>query len=138
MLLRRLCTAAVVSSMGLLGLYGAGLYGGVAGAAKLTGTPIKIMNISQITDPTQGQPTPEAGAGVVAAAKSINAAGGINGHSLKVIVCNDQDNEATAANCARAAVSDGVVATVADNTEWGSAIIPILAAAGIATIGQLP
>jgi len=138
MLLRRLCTAAVVSSMGLLGLYGAGLYGGVAGAAKLTGTPIKIMNISQITDPTQGQPTPEAGAGVVAAAKAINAAGGINGHPIKVIVCNDQDNSNTAAGCARAAVADGVVAVVGDNTEWGNQIIPIIGASNIASIGSLP
>lgn len=96
------------------------------------------MNISQVTDPSQGQPTPEAPAGVQAAAKAINAAGGIKGHPIKVIVCNDTDTSSVASNCAREAVSDKVVATVGDNTEWGTDIVPILKSAGIASIGSLP
>jgi len=107
-------------------------------ASTASATPITIMNISQITDPSQGQPTPEAGAGVQAAAKAINAAGGIKGHPIKVIVCNDADTSSTAANCANEAVSDKVVATVGDNSEWGTEIVPILKSAGIASIGSLP
>src|SRR5271155_373699 len=109
-----------------------------AGTAGAAGAPIKIINISMVTSPVYGQPSPETPATIKAAASVINAAGGLDGHPIKVIVCDDKGNLNDAANCAREAVSDGVVAAVGDNSPTGTAIDPILESAGIATIGPNP
>ena len=49
-----------------------------------------------------------------AAARAINAAGGVNGHPLVVDSCNDQGDPNLSATCARKMVSDHVVATFGD------------------------
>jgi branched-chain amino acid transport system substrate-binding protein len=107
-------------------------------AAELTGEPIRVMQIAQITDAATGTPTPEVLAGAEAAAASINAAGGIDGRPIEVVSCDDEADSNTAAECAREAVSEGVVATVGNNTEHGDVVDPILEEAGIASIGPNP
>jgi branched-chain amino acid transport system substrate-binding protein len=104
----------------------------------LNGAPIKLLLIGQITDPVQGQPVPEVASGAMAAADAINAVGGIHGRPLQITVCDDADNENKATTCAREAASIGAVATVADNTEWGTAVDPILLSEHIAVIGANP
>jgi ABC-type branched-subunit amino acid transport system substrate-binding protein len=74
----------------------------------------------------------------MAAADAINAAGGIHGRPLQLTVCDDTDNETKAAACARQAASLGAAATVADNTQWGTAIDPILLSEHVAAIGANP
>jgi hypothetical protein len=64
----------------------------------------------------------------------IDAHGGINGHPLKVITCDDHGDPNTAASCARQAVSDNVTAVVGSFTSSES-VIPILAAAHTAYFG---
>jgi ABC-type branched-subunit amino acid transport system substrate-binding protein len=106
--------------------------------ASLKGPAIKLFVIDQVTDPTQGQPVPEAAAGAMAAADAINASGGVNGRRLQIIVCDDADNVNKSANCARQAASAGAVATVADNTQYGTADDPILLSEHLAAIGANP
>jgi ABC-type branched-subunit amino acid transport system substrate-binding protein len=100
--------------------------------------PIKLLLIGQITDPVQGQPVPEAASGAMAAADAINASGGIYGRPLQVTVCDDSDNETKAAACARQASSLGAVATIADNTQFGTAVDPILLSEHVAAVGANP
>jgi branched-chain amino acid transport system substrate-binding protein len=107
-------------------------------AEELTGEPIRVMQIAQITDAATGTPTPEVLAGAEAAAASINAAGGIDGRPIEVLSCDDMNDTNQAADCARQAVEEGVVATVGNNTAYGDAVNPILEEAGIASIGPNP
>ncbi len=84
-------------------------------------------------------PTPEILSGALAAAKAINAKGGINGRQLKVVGCNFQNDPNLAAGCGRQAVSDGAVAVVGE-CFYGSNLDPILEAAKIPyfVLAQLP
>jgi ABC-type branched-subunit amino acid transport system substrate-binding protein len=62
----------------------------------------------------------------------------VNGRPLQITICNDADTESTSANCARQAVANHDVATVGDNTEYGTADDPILLNANIAAVGANP
>jgi len=73
-----------------------------------------------------------------AAVNAANAAGGINGHVIKLDVCNDQGNPNVAASCARTAVSNKDVALVGGLSEYYPQIFPIITAAGIPVIGAWP
>lgn len=76
-------------------------------------------------------------AGVKAAAKAMNAAGGMNGHQVDVITCDDQGNPNLAATCARQAKSDGVIAVVGSFDPVGTAqTLPLLQAEGIPYLGD--
>jgi branched-chain amino acid transport system substrate-binding protein len=103
-------------------------------AAPATGTPIKLMLIYTANSPAAN--SPEALAGAKAAAMAINGAGGINGHQIQIIGCNDQFSANIAAQCAETAVSDHVVASVAAQTIYGTSTDPIFQQAGIAMIGN--
>lgn len=74
---------------------------------------------------------PDSKAGFIAAADAINAAGGINGHKIKLTTCDDQFDPNTAAKCARQAVSNKAVAVVTSYTTYPDQMLPILQAAGI-------
>jgi ABC-type branched-subunit amino acid transport system substrate-binding protein len=65
----------------------------------------------------------------------INAHGGIDGHPLKVLTCDDKDDPNAAANCAREMVSDHSVACVGCFSTFGANIIPILQAGHVAWFG---
>lgn len=78
---------------------------------------------------------PEGQTSIDAAAKSINAAGGINGHPLQVEACNDQGDPNIAAQCARKAVSDNDVAVLGSYSQNAAQVLPILQAANIAYVG---
>lgn len=106
--------------------------GGGGGASA---SPIKVMTMGTFEAPAIGFKIPEAPGGVQARAKYINAHGGINGHKVEVEVCNTAGNVSTATQCARKAVSEGVVAVVRTMTgpeEPG--IYPVLEKAGIPVI----
>lgn len=94
-----------------------------------TGDPVKVMtltaydtdtlNVKAILDIAQG------------AVVSINNSGGIGGHELQLITCNEGADPNKAAACARQAVDEGVAAMVGGFTANGDAIMPILEDAGI-------
>ncbi len=78
-------------------------------------------------------------AGLQAAVDQVNDGGGVEGHSLKLVVCNTENDPNTATKCARkAADDDSVIATVASNTTYQEQIVPILSKAGVPAVGVMP
>jgi ABC-type branched-subunit amino acid transport system substrate-binding protein len=104
----------------------------------LTGDPIKVMTIGNWTQPQIGTSNPEFPAGAQAQAAAVNAAGGIGGRPIEVIVCSDELSADTARQCAQEAVDKKVVAVVGLQTTNEVTILPILQAAGIPAIGVSP
>jgi ABC-type branched-subunit amino acid transport system substrate-binding protein len=98
--------------------------------------PIKVMVIGGFESESMNQPQMVDGA--EAAAKAINAKGGIAGRDLEVLNCNTREDENQAATCARDAVSEGVVAVVGSSTTKSNAVLPVLEQAGIASIPSFP
>ncbi|GGY94646.1 lipoprotein [Streptomyces poonensis] len=68
-------------------------------------------------------------------ARWVNAQGGINGHKLRVLTCNDHNDTVGAAKCARRAVDEGVVAVVGSYSQHGRSSLSPLENAGIPYIG---
>ncbi|MFF8592500.1 ABC transporter substrate-binding protein [Streptomyces sp. NPDC015220] len=68
-------------------------------------------------------------------ARWINASGGIAGHKLKVLTCNEGNDSVEAAKCARLAVKEGVVAVVGSYSQYSDSFFPPLEGAGIPYIG---
>lgn len=109
-----------------------------AGSAAGAPNAIKVMFIGQITDTANATSLPEAAAGVRAAVAAINQAGGILGKPVELLICDDKADGNEAAKCARKAVREAVVATVGNTSNFGNVILPVLAQAGIASIGHNP
>jgi branched-chain amino acid transport system substrate-binding protein len=111
--------------------------GASATPSKTPKSPILIGNISN--GPLATPPIlslAEASGGINAAIKSINALGGIHGHPLKLVACDDAGNPNTAAACGRLMVKDKVAAVVGGATGEGANFLPILAAANIPSLGD--
>ena len=68
-------------------------------------------------------------------AKWINKHGGLNGRKLKVLTCNDHNTSISAAQCARQAVKENVVAVVGSYSEFSDSYFAPLEGAGIPYIG---
>ena len=103
-----------------------------------TGEPLKIMTIGDFAVSASGDEYPEVSGAVEARVEAINAAGGINGRPVEVVVCNTNLDPNQAAQCARDAVEEEVVAVVGNFTALDSQIYPVLEAAGIPSIGPVP
>ena len=100
---------------------------------KFTGDPVTVMTISTYdTDTLNAKAVLDVAQGAVV---QINNAGGLGGHELKLITCNDSADPNKAADCARQAVDEGVAALVGGFTANGDAIMPILEQAGIPWFG---
>lgn len=108
------------------------------GSATGTATAGGINLLALYTDHTGAANAPEIVAGAEAAAMAINKQGGIAGHKITIIGCNDQFNPQQAGACARTAVSDKVVAVIGDRTTFGDVVDPILQKAGIPSVAPLP
>ena len=94
-----------------------------------TGDPVTVMTISTYdTDTLNAKAVLDVAQGAVV---QINNSGGLGGHELKLITCNDSADPNKAADCARQAVDEGVAALVGGFTANGDAIMPILEQAGI-------
>jgi ABC-type branched-subunit amino acid transport system substrate-binding protein len=103
------------------------------GAKTPTGSPIKAMTIASVN--TQGPPFPAIPETAKLYEQWINAHGGIKGHPLQVINCDDRGVAPQATACARQAVSQGVVAVVGSYTFMAEAVVPVLAKSNIAWFG---
>lgn len=68
-------------------------------------------------------------------ARWINEQGGIDGHELRVLTCNEQDTAAGASKCARRAADKDVAAVIGSYSRHGRAFLAPLEAAGIPYIG---
>jgi ABC-type branched-subunit amino acid transport system substrate-binding protein len=110
--------------------------GAWSSASAKTLAPIKVFTTGDINDPAIQDPGSPWGA--KAATADINRHGGINGHKLVDVWC-DEANEATLAEtCARQAVSDDAVATVGAHESFAALTFPIYQAASISMIGLYP
>ncbi|HEU0231619.1 MAG TPA: branched-chain amino acid ABC transporter substrate-binding protein [Burkholderiaceae bacterium] len=101
------------------------------GTAVAASGPIKIGVQAPITGEyaAEGQGIEN---GVKLLAKQQNAAGGLLGRKIKVIVCDDEGKPAQAAICARKLVNDGVTAVIGTYTSGAAlAAAPIYAAANV-------
>jgi ABC-type branched-subunit amino acid transport system substrate-binding protein len=98
-----------------------------------TGDPVTVMTISTYdTDTLNVKAVLDL---AQAAVVQINNDGGIGGHELKLITCNDSADPNKAADCARQAVDANVSALVGGFTANGDAVMPILEDAGIPWFG---
>ncbi|HEY6760386.1 MAG TPA: ABC transporter substrate-binding protein [Baekduia sp.] len=110
---------------------------GVGETAKAaTGTPIKVMVTAPIDSPVGTAPGVQAN--VTAAFNDINAHGGVNGHPLTTVFCNNFNDPNKTAACARQAVSQKVVAVIPYAATQGPSLYPPLEKAGIPVVGALP
>lgn len=77
--------------------------------------------------------------GATAAVDSINAAGGVDGHPIKIVYCDTQNDPNVAAQCGRTAVANpSVVAMTSDSTSFNSNVDAVLERAGVPVVGGIP
>ncbi|MFV0129348.1 ABC transporter substrate-binding protein [Streptomyces sp. HMX112] len=125
-LLRRAATALVPACL----LAGCGVIPGATGGAR---DPLTVMTWAP--DDTRATNMPGMPAMAQAYARWVNAEGGIDGHRLRVLTCNERNTPAGAAACARRAVAEGAVAVVGSYSQNGRAFMAPLEAASIPYIG---
>lgn len=70
-----------------------------------------------------------------AAAKAVNDAGGINGKKIEMLTCNNKDAANDSQTCARKAVQERVVSVVGQADLYSNQSLPVLASAGIPSVG---
>jgi ABC-type branched-subunit amino acid transport system substrate-binding protein len=100
---------------------------------------LPLINVG-ITD-NVGSPVgshPGAPAVVVASARALNRGGGLHGHPLGVVFCNNQSDPNMSQSCARQFVADNVVALLGGNDNNDALSEPILQAGNIPTIAMTP
>ena len=103
-------------------------------SAKASLSPVKVMDITVLNGSITS--FPEIPAADKAAAKQINAEGGLNGHPIQVITCNDQGDVNIDEQCAQQAVSDGVIASVGSYSTFSNVWYPIFAKTGIVNLAE--
>ncbi|MFI9584558.1 ABC transporter substrate-binding protein [Streptomyces sp. NPDC052236] len=121
-------TAAVAAGASLVG--GCGVLPGGSGGSRETVTVMTFAPEGTLATNMAGMP-----AMAKAYARWANADGGIDGHRLRVITCNEKNTTIGAATCARQAVKEGVAAVVGSYSQHGNAFMAPLQAAGIPFIG---
>ncbi|WP_392676278.1 ABC transporter substrate-binding protein [Streptomyces sp. LN785] len=123
------CTAAA----GALLMTGCGVLPGASGGSR---EPITV-----VTWAPGGSTGPDSVnmAGMTAMARAYarwaDNNGGLDGHKLRVVTCDEQDTSIGAGDCARRAVSEKAVAVVGSYSRHGSSFMASLEAAGIPYIG---
>ncbi|WP_241779971.1 ABC transporter substrate-binding protein [Streptomyces natalensis] len=68
-------------------------------------------------------------------ARWVNSRGGIRGHHLRVLTCNERNDTVAAARCAQRAVDEGAVAVVGSYSQFGRSFMSPLEIKGIPFIG---
>ncbi|MEV6326256.1 ABC transporter substrate-binding protein [Streptomyces sp. NPDC051909] len=125
-LLAYVTTAAASASL----LAGCGVLPGATGGSR---EPVTVMTWAP--DQTRATNMPGMPAMAQAYARWVNANGGIDGHELRVLTCNEQNTNAGASACARRAVHEGAVAVVGSYSQFGRSFMAPLESAGIPYIG---
>jgi ABC-type branched-subunit amino acid transport system substrate-binding protein len=126
-----LLAIAIVSSVGVAACGGGSSSSNASSSS--TGAVIKLMTIGPVSAPQFSLPSIPVGAQI--AVNEINGTGGIDGHKLQLITCNDQNNPDAAAQCARQAISDKVAAVVGGLEDFDLQVVPLLQQAGIPWVG---
>ena len=102
---------------------------------ELTGEPIKVMVLYEGSGAVA---TPEVPEGATAAAEAINASGGVEGSPIEVLECDLGNDPNTARDCGQQAVDAGVVAAIGPVSANAGEYTPLLEAAKIPLIGNVP
>lgn len=110
------------------------LVGGSSVSGASSGGTVNVMLEGAVSGPVYA--LPEMVTGAQAAVAKVNASGGVDGHQVHLIVCDDQGNPNLAASCGRQAVSDHVVAAVGSLSEYDNDFIPFLQKAKIPYFGS--
>ncbi|MFD6276310.1 ABC transporter substrate-binding protein [Streptomyces sp. NPDC060209] len=120
------------AAAGALLISGCGVLPGVPGGSR---EPVTVMTWAP--DTTGADAVNMAGMPAMARtyARWINEKGGIGGHELRVLTCNEQDTAVGASKCARRAADENVAAVVGSYSRYGRAFLAPLEAAGIPYIG---
>jgi branched-chain amino acid transport system substrate-binding protein len=118
--------ALITGSVLILSVTGSLITANGSSGATTSGAPVKIFVTGPLSDPTFA--IPELLSGAQASAAAINAKGGINGHRIQILSCNDQSNPNEATTCADQAVSDKVTAVTGFFLFGDSTYAPLLAA----------
>jgi hypothetical protein len=102
-----------------------------------TGSPL-LIGVTDVIGSTLGDYS-DAVASARAAVLAINAAGGVGGHPLEIVYCDNGYDANKSAACAREFVAKGVVAMASSTAPFGeSQMTAILDAAGIPAVGDNP
>jgi ABC-type branched-subunit amino acid transport system substrate-binding protein len=101
-----------------------------------TGPPLVVGTLVPLSGP--GLADPAMLAGVKAAARSLNLAGGVDGHPVQVVECDDGNDMGRAEACARELVADQVVAVAGGASLFGDRIAAVLGQAGVPEVGMVP
>ncbi|WP_327369168.1 ABC transporter substrate-binding protein [Streptomyces sp. NBC_01217] len=121
------------AAVGALLVTGCGALPGASGGSR---EPITV-----VTWAPGGKDGPDAlnMSGVTAMASAYarwsNSNGGLDGHELRVVTCDEADTSIGAGNCARMAVKENAVAVVGSYSRHGSSFMAPLETAGIPYIG---
>jgi ABC-type branched-subunit amino acid transport system substrate-binding protein len=102
---------------------------------ELTGDPIKLMVLYEGSGAVA---TPEVPEGAKAAAHAINASGGVDGSPIELVECDLANDPNTARDCGQQAVDEGVVAVVGPVSANAGEYFPLLEAAKIPVVGNVP
>ncbi|OKJ11873.1 ABC transporter substrate-binding protein [Kitasatospora sp. CB01950] len=124
--------AALAAGLALPALLSATACGGPA-AADATGKDVTVMTFAPSGTGAADRPGMTALAEAIG--RDLNAHGGLNGHKVRVLTCNEHDTTDGATACADQAVGAHAVAVVGSASQYGSNFIPVLEAAGIPFIG---
>ncbi|MFD5899206.1 ABC transporter substrate-binding protein [Streptomyces sp. NPDC060366] len=124
--IRVLCTVTAGASV----VTGCGVLPGGPGGSR---EPVTVMTWAP--EGTAATNMPGMPAMAKAYARWVNAAGGIDGHELRVLTCNERNTSAGAADCARLAAKKDVTAVVGSYSQHGDAFMAPLEAAGIPYLG---
>ncbi len=115
-------TAALLSGCGVLP-------GGPGGSRE----PVVVMTWAP--ENTNSTNMPGMPAMAEAYARMVNAEGGLNGHPLKVLTCDEHNDTVRAERCAQQAVDAHAVAVVGSYSQFGQSYLAELETAGIPYIG---
>ncbi|MFI6148276.1 ABC transporter substrate-binding protein [Streptomyces sp. NPDC051109] len=125
-----LARTLVATAMGTCLVAGCGVLPGGSGGS---GDTITVMTFAPQDTKATNMP------GMPGMAKAyeawVNSKGGINGHKLRVLTCNEKNTPNGAADCARKAIDEKAVAVVGSYSQHGRAFMAPLEAEGIPFIG---
>jgi ABC-type branched-subunit amino acid transport system substrate-binding protein len=104
----------------------------VASSSGASATSPVVVGIPYATQTQSSTPTPEVGLAVAAAVKWINAHGGIKGHPLQAVKCDDHFTSAGAASCMQQfASTSNMVAVVGGDDCFADATNALLKSSGL-------
>lgn len=103
---------------------------------KATGTPVTVGLINPEGGAEVSEPTSREAAQAVVQYANVNL-GGLGGHPIKLLVCKEQEDPASAASCANEMVQDKVAAVVVTETAEGDVMAPIIQKASIPYVSYL-